>query len=71
MHESMLQSYRYVGLTKKSKNFGSKLPSILTTTVVIFGTLNIYSCVTNATLEITSEGHQANYDLVEIKIKRE
>ena len=38
------------------------LPLNLETTIVILVTLNFYSCVTNVTLEITSERHQTNYD---------
>ena len=39
------------------------LPFNLETTIVILATLSIYSCVTNMTLEITSERHQTDYEL--------
>ena len=42
----------------------------LETTIVNLVTLSIYSCVTNVTLEITSEKHQTDYDLDLIIIKR-
>ena len=38
-------------------------PFNLESTIVIITTLSIYSCVTNMTLEITSERHQTDYDL--------
>ena len=46
------------------------LPFNLETTTVILITLYIYSYVTNATVEITSERHQTNYDFDLIIIKR-
>ena len=46
------------------------MPFNLETTIVILITLSIYSCVTNVTLEITSERLQADYDLDLIIIKR-
>ena len=48
---------------KKYKFQEQALPFNLEITIVILVTLTTYSCVTNVTLDITSERHQTNYDL--------
>ena len=49
--------------TQNNKFRELALPFNLENTIVILETLSIYSCVANATLEITSERHQAVDDL--------
>ena len=68
--ESRYQVSDMLDTHKNNKFREQALPFNLETTIVILIALSIYSCVTDVTLEITSERHQTDYDLDLIIIKR-